>query len=87
MTRTEKTAGRQAGWNVTRERMTYVIRQSDTNVTMLTFHARSLFITSFLLLLDLKPCSATRQNGQHGCRHTPASNYLSKADLLRRHLK
>lgn len=41
-----------AGWSVTSGRLTCQIRQSDTNVTTLTFHALalSLFITSFSLL-------------------------------------
>lgn len=39
--------------------MTYAIRQSDINVTMLTFHALSLSLSTasfHLLLLDLEPC-------------------------------
>lgn len=49
VTRTEETAGRQAGWSVTGPRLTGQIRRSDTNVTTLTFPALalSLFITSF----------------------------------------
>lgn len=61
---------RQAGWSVMRRRTTRVIRESDTNVTVLTFHALShfcLFASLLPLVADLKPCTDEhRPNAQHG---------------------
>lgn len=59
--------------------MTYAIRQSDTNVTMLTFHALSLSPLSaslLLLLLDTKPCRDGHQMGSMEANiHPPATSF------------
>ena len=65
---------------VTRWRMTYAIRQSDTNVTTLTFHALSLsplyFASILPLLLDLKPCRDGHQMGSTEANtHPPATTF------------
>lgn len=61
--------------------MTYAIRKSDTNVTMLTFHALSLsplfYFSSFLsLLLDLKPRRDGHQmDSMEANIHPPATSF------------
>lgn len=67
--------------------MTYAIRKSDTNVTMLTFHALSLSPLFCFFLLSFSPSRSEAlqrwpPNGQHGSQHPPSSDQLSTANCL-----